>query len=79
MEDYQKMMALLKKTKSSAPSNDVIAKMLFLDFEIPVQDNNQVLVDKTFEAAKINPGLSGAIIYANYKIHIENKANPSRK
>ena len=79
MEDYQKMLALLKKTESSAPSNGVIAKMLFLDFEIPVQDNNQVLVDKTFEAAKINPGLSGAIIYANYKIHIENKANPSRK
>ncbi len=79
MEDYQKMMALLKKTESSAPSNGVIAKMLFLDFEIPVQDNSQVLVDKTFEAAKINPKLSGAIIYANYKIHIENKANPSRK
>jgi hypothetical protein len=78
MEDYQKMMALLDKSKSSAPSNGVMAKMLFLDFEIPVQNNSQVLVDQTFEAAKINPGLSKAIIYANYKVHIENKGNSGK-
>ena len=79
MEDYRKIMAMSKTTASSAADNGVLAKMLFIDFEIPVQDNNQVLVDQTFEGAKINPKFSQVIVYANFKIHLENKSNPAKK
>ncbi len=79
MEDYQKIMAMSKKTASSAADNGVLAKMLFIDFEIPVQDNSSVLVDQTFEGAKINPKFSQVIVYANFKIHLENKSNSAKK
>ncbi len=79
LEDYQKIMAMSRKSASSAADNGVVAKMLFLDFEIPVQNNSPVLIDQTYEGAKINPKFSSVIVYANLKIHLENKVNPVKK
>ncbi|HTQ28549.1 MAG TPA: hypothetical protein VMI35_10490, partial [Puia sp.] len=76
--DYQQIMQMFNKVRESS-NNGVMAKMLSLDFEIPVENNGQVLVDKMFDAREINPQFAAAIVYARYTIHIENKANPQQK
>jgi hypothetical protein len=73
LADYQKIMAMSKKAGSSVADNGVVAKLLYLDFEIPVKNNDRELVNTTFEGAKINPRFSNVIVYANYKILIENE------
>jgi hypothetical protein len=73
LADYQKILAMSKKAGSSIADNGVMAKMLYLDFEIPVKNKDLELVNTTFEGAKINPRFKDVIIYANYKIQIENK------
>ncbi|HTQ66971.1 MAG TPA: hypothetical protein VMI12_19395 [Puia sp.] len=72
--DYQKIMEMFNKVKESA-NNPPLAEMLDIDFEIPIQNNSPVLVDKKFDAKQINPKLEEALIYAFYTIHIENKTN----
>jgi hypothetical protein len=76
LADYQKILAMSKKASSSIADNGVMAKMLYLDFEIPVKNKERELVNTTFEGAKINPKFSGVIVYANYKILIENENAP---
>ena len=79
LADYQKILAMSKKATSSVADNGVVAKMLYLDFEIPVKNNDRELVNTTFEGAKINPRFSNVIVYANYKIIIENESVPQKK
>jgi hypothetical protein len=74
LADYQKLMEMSNKMLASA-TTPVMAQMLWIDFEIPVKNGNQVLVDKIFDAKEINPQMAPAFEYAHYTIHIENKAN----
>jgi hypothetical protein len=77
-QDYQKIMEMANKVKQSA-NNGVLAKIMYLDFELPVQNGKQVLVDEKFDGKKINPEAAGAVIYAFFNIHIENDGNPAPK
>jgi hypothetical protein len=77
-QDYQKIMDMFNKVKQSS-NNGVLATLMSLDFELPVENKTQVLVDKKFDGKQINPQLAQAVIYANFTIHIENKSNPVKK
>jgi len=77
-QDYQKIMDMFNKLKQSS-NNGVLATLMFLDFELPVENKSQVLVDKKFDGTQINPQIAQAVIYANFTIHIENKSNPAKK
>jgi hypothetical protein len=77
-QDYQKIMEMFNKVKQSS-NNGILAKILFMDFELPVENGKQVLVDKKFDGKKINPEASGAVIYAFFNIHIENDGNPAAR
>jgi len=69
--NYEKMMELAQKARSlsTAPA---AGKMMYVDFILPVQNNNAVLVDKRWDAKEINPTESAVIVYGYYTIHIEN-------
>jgi hypothetical protein len=75
-QDYQKIMDMANKVRQSA-NNGVLAKIMYLDFELPVENGKQILVDKKFDGKKINPEIAEAVIYAFFNIHIENKGNPA--
>ena len=72
--NYEKMMEFKQQalSKVAAP---VIAKLVFLNFLIPVRNNDPVLVHAEFDAKKINPQEQKVIIYGYYRIDIENDAN----
>jgi hypothetical protein len=69
--NYEKMMELAQKARSlsTAPA---AGKMMYVDFILPAQNNNAVLVDKRWDAKEINPTESAVIVYGYYTIHIEN-------
>jgi hypothetical protein len=72
--NFEKLMEMNNKmiAQLSAPT---IAKMLWLDFLLDVQNNQPILVHNEFDAKKINPDLAKAIIYGYYRIDIKNEAN----
>jgi hypothetical protein len=76
--NYEKMMEMAQKARS-LPTAPVAGKLLYIDFTLPVQNNNAVLVDKRFDAKEINPGESAVIVYGYYTIHIENDGNAKQK
>jgi len=71
---YEKMMEFKQQaiSKVAAP---VIAKMVYLNFLLPVQNNDPALVKAEFDAKKINPQEARVIVYGYYRINIENDAN----
>jgi len=75
MEKVQEM----RQKMTDMLSNPTLAKMLFIDFLLPVQNNQPKLVEKTFDAREINPQEAGVIIYGRYTILIENDANGKTK
>lgn len=78
LQDYQKILTLSQKAKDL--SNDAsIAPMIYIDFEIPVQNHDKEIINKKFDARQINPKLDDVIIYGYYTIHLENNANPKPK
>jgi len=70
-ENYEKIMEKFNQARSLSGSG-VVAKMLWLDFLLPVKNNDPVLVDKKFDAKDINPQESSVVIYGYYTVHIEN-------
>jgi len=72
--NYEKMMEF-KQQALSKIATPIIAKLLFLNFLLPVRNNDPVLVDKRFNAKEINPQEANVIVYGYYTIHIENDAN----
>jgi len=78
LADYQQIMQMVNKIQASSVAT-VMAEMMWVDFELPVQNGGQILVDKKFDAKEINPQMAHALEHAYYTIHIENKGNPSKK
>jgi len=76
--NYEKMTELFNSTHKLGTAA-ITGKILWLFFLMPVQNNNNVLVDKRFDAKEINPGEAGAIQYGYYTIHIENDGNGKTK
>lgn len=72
LASYQKILELFNNARDLT-SNMPMAKMLYVDFSLPVQNNNPVMVNKKFNAKEINPSLSDEIIYGYYTIHIERR------
>ena len=70
-ESYEKIMEKFNQARSLSGSG-AVAKMLWLDFVLPVKNNDPVLVDKKFDAKDINPQESSVIVYGYYTVHIEN-------
>ncbi|MDP4259976.1 MAG: hypothetical protein Q8937_17255 [Bacteroidota bacterium] len=77
-QDYQKIMEMANQVKQSA-NQGVLAKVMFLDFELPVKNNQRELVKKTFDGKQINPQAAGAVVYANFTVLIENESVPRPK
>jgi len=75
MEKVQEM----RQQMTDMLANPTLAKMLFIDFLLPVQNNQPKLVEKTFDAREINPKEASVIIYGHYTILIENDANGKTK
>lgn len=71
---YEKMMEF-KQQAMSRVAAPVLAKMVYLNFLLPVQNNDPMLVKAEFDAKKINPQEAKAVIYGYYRINIENDAN----
>jgi hypothetical protein len=71
---YEKMMEF-KQQAMSKVSAPIMAKMVYLYFLLPVENNSFQLVKAEFDAKKINPQEANAIIYGYYKINIINTAN----
>jgi hypothetical protein len=76
--NYEKIMELANRSRQLATS-PVIGKILWLDFLLPVQNNDAVLVNKKYDAKELNPRLSAVIVYGYYTIHIENKGDGKSK
>jgi hypothetical protein len=74
----EKILELSDQSKSLS-TNPGLAKVLYLDFLLPVQNNNSILTDKKYFAKEINPDNTSAVIYGTYTIHIENNANGKTK
>jgi hypothetical protein len=73
--NMEKMMEL-KQQALSKVAEPAMAKMLFINFLLPVQNNSTALVDdKKFNAREINPQEAKAIVYGYYTIRIENTVN----
>jgi len=70
---YEKMMEF-KQQAMSRVATPVLAKMVYLNFLLPVQNNDSVLVKAEFDAKKINPQEAKVIIYGYYRINIKNEA-----
>jgi len=75
---YEKMMEMKNKAHALTTTS-VAGKSLYIDFLLPVHNNNPVLVDKRFDAKEINPAESNVIVYGYYTIHIENDGNGRSK
>lgn len=78
LQDYQKILELSQKAKDVS-NNQSVAPIIYIDFEIPVQNKDREIINKKFDARQINPRLQDVIIYGYYTIHLENKANPQPK
>jgi len=76
--NYEKMMELKDKMISQL-SMPTASKLLYLDFLLPVKNNEPVLVHNVYDAKKINPQEQEAVIYGYYTIHIENDGNGKPK
>jgi hypothetical protein len=76
--NYEKIMELAGKARHLT-TTPVAAKMIYLDFLLPVQNNSPVIVEKKFNAKDINPNISDIIVYGYYTIHIENNGNGKTK
>lgn len=76
--NYEKMKELLEKARGIT-TNAVVGKLMYVDFLLPVQNNNPVLVDKVYDAKEVNPKLAEAIVYGRYTVHIENNGNGKTK
>ncbi len=70
-DSYEKIMEKFNQARSLSGLG-AVAKMLWLDFVLPVKNNDPVLVDKKYDAKEINPQESPAIVYGYYTVHIEN-------
>jgi hypothetical protein len=53
-------------------NNEKISPAMYIVFKLPTQNNN-VLVDKTYNAAEINPSLSQAIVYGKFSVNIKHE------
>jgi hypothetical protein len=73
MADYQEMQVKIQHIKSSANAG-AIPIMLFLDFPLPVQNNQETLVHTIFDAKKINPKNEPIVNHGFYTIDIVNLA-----
>lgn len=71
---YEKMMEF-KQQAMARVAAPVMAKMVYLYFLLPVENNSAQLVKAEFDAKKINPQEVNAIIYGYYRINIINEAN----
>ncbi|HVU57562.1 MAG TPA: hypothetical protein VHD83_21010 [Puia sp.] len=60
-------------------TNAVVGKLMYLDFLLPVQNNNSVLIDKVYDAKEVNPKLAEVVVYGRYTVHIENNGNGKTK
>ncbi len=78
LQDYQKILALSQKAKDVS-NNQSVAPIIYVDFEIPIKNNDPEIINKKFDARQINPRLQDVITYGYYTIHLENKANPKPK
>jgi len=75
---YEKIMEMKNRVQSMNTSATV-GKMLFVDFLLPVKNNDPVLVDGKFNAKDINSKESEIIIYGTYSVHVENDGNGKPK
>jgi hypothetical protein len=75
LQDYQKILALSQKAKDVS-NNQSVAPIIYVDFEVPVQNQDTMIIKKDFDAKQINPRLADVITYGYYKIRLQNKANP---
>jgi len=69
----------MRQKMADMVTNPTLAKMLYIDFLLPVQNNQPKLVERTFDAREINPMEANVIIYGRYTILIENDANGKTK
>ncbi|HEV9036097.1 MAG TPA: hypothetical protein VGQ51_05735 [Puia sp.] len=76
--NYEKMMEMKNKAHALTTTS-VAGKLLYIDFLLPVHNNNPVLVDKRFDAKEINPSENAVIVYGYYTIRIDNDANGRSK
>jgi hypothetical protein len=72
--NMEKMMEF-KQQALSKVADPVMAKMLFLNFILPITNNDTKLVHAEFDAKKINPQEAKAIVFGYYRIDIINEAN----
>jgi len=76
--NYEKMMEMVNKARSLS-TTAAVGKILYLDFLLPVRNNDAVLVDKRYDAKDLNPSLSPVLVYGYYTVHIENTGNGKAK
>jgi hypothetical protein len=70
----------LREQMEALSTNSALGMMLYVDFLLPVQNNDQTLVKHVYDAKDINPEEAPAIMIGNYTIRIENKQNgPTKK
>ncbi|MFI5134093.1 MAG: hypothetical protein ACHQEB_07145, partial [Chitinophagales bacterium] len=73
--DLNKYMELQKMITQSQDigNSDKVSPILYIAFQLPVQNNNNILVEKRYDAKEINPREAEAIVYGYYTVKIEYK------
>jgi hypothetical protein len=70
----------LREQMEALSTNSALGMMLYIDFLLPVQNNDMTLVKHVYDAKEINPEEAPAIMIGNYSIQIQNKQNgPTKK
>jgi hypothetical protein len=78
--NYMEQIQELREQMEALSTNSALGIMLYVDFLLPVQNNDMTLVKHVYDAKEINPEEAPAIMIGNYSILIQNKQNgPTKK